>query len=173
VKRRRRISIALALLLTLVRPNLAYSQDPANKVFAALTSDSTVWQRILVYTVGTLSSQLVATATDPSAQPWRLTISSDSPQEQLVRTQLQTILRMREVMPADTIVRALEFGPLIISNDTARVEVRFEETRKCPGTGRTTGSGWETTVLVPREPRQKLWGAAFSRITRGGDRIGC
>jgi hypothetical protein len=76
-------------------------------------------------------------------------------------------------VPADTVVRSLEFGPLIIAGDTARVDVRFDETRKCPGTTRTTGFGWNTTVLVPREPRLKFWGAALARTTLAGDRVGC
>ena len=95
------------------------------------------------------------------------------PQEALISAQLRTILRMRQVMPADTLVRSLEFGKLVITGDTARVDVRFTETRTCPGTGKTSGSSWSTTVLVPREPTQKFWGAGRSASTRVGDRLPC
>jgi hypothetical protein len=170
---RSRIIALIALPLTLVAPGTLHSQAADNKILAAMTTDSTAWQRVVVYTVGALSSQLVASATDPAAQAWLLEFPPNEPQEDLLRAQLRTILRMRQVMPADTIVRLLEFGPLVVSNDTARVDVRFEETRKCAGTGRTTGFGWRTTVLVPRDPRQKLWGAARSGAMEAGDRVGC
>jgi hypothetical protein len=167
------ITLSIVLALLLVEPRTLRSQQTASNVFAALSTDSTAWQSVLVYVVGALSAQLVSGATDPTPQPWRLQLPADDPQRQLLQAQLRTVLRARQVMPADTLVRSLDVGPLIISNDTARVEVRFGETRKCPGSGRTTGSGWSTTVLVPREPRQKFWGAAFSRTTMVGDRVGC
>jgi len=149
------------------------SIETANKAFAKLATDSTAWQHVLAHVVGALSPQLVAGATDPAAQPWRLRLPSDDPQRQLLQAQLRTVLRAREAIPGDTVVRSLNFGPLLISNDTARVDVSFEETRKCPGTGRTTGFGWSTTVLVPRVPRYRFWGAAFSRATTHGDRVAC
>jgi len=169
----RRIGLSIALAIAVILPSVAYSQQSASKVFAALTTDSTAWQRVLAYTVGELSSQLVESASDPTPQPWRLTLPSNEPQQALIRTQLRTILRVRQPMPADTVVRSLEFGSLVISADTARVEVHYAETRKCPGTGRTTGSAWSTTVLVPREPRQKFWGSARARAVVVGDRIPC
>jgi hypothetical protein len=167
------ITRSITLAMAVVLPSVGYSQQSANKVFAALTTDSTAWQRVLVYTIGALSSQLVTSATDPTPQPWRLTLPSDDQQQDLIRTQLRTILRMRQPMPADTLVRTLEFGSLVISGDTARVKVRYEEIRKCPGTSRTTGSGWSSTVLVPREPRQKFWGSARARTATVGDRVSC
>jgi hypothetical protein len=62
---------------------------------------------------------------------------------------------------------------LRVVGDTAFVDVKFDETRHCPGTRRTTGSGWATTVMVPRDPRQGSWGAALSRRTLVGDGVGC
>jgi hypothetical protein len=168
----RTTSLSLVLALSL-GPTTVRTQEPAKKAFAELSTDSTAWQRVLAHVVGALSSQLVAAATDPAAQPWRLRLPSKDPQRLLLQTQLRTLLRAREAIPADTLVRSLDLGPLLISNDTARVDVHFAETRKCPGTGRTTGFGWSTTVLVPRQPRQKFWGAAFSRSTTVGDRVGC
>ena len=173
VRRDRRAILSIILVATLAWPSFAHAQQTATKIFAALTTDSTAWQRVLVYTVGALSAEIVASGTDPSPQPWVVKLPANEPQEQLIRTQLRTILRMRQVMPADTIVRSLEFGPLVITGDTARVDVHYDETLKCPGSSRTTGSGWATTVLVPREPRQKFWGAARSRITSVGDRVSC
>lgn len=166
------ISIPFAVTLALAAPSVAHAQETP-KPLVALTTDSAAWQSVLTYTVGALSSVLVTSATDPAAQPWRLEFPSDDPQESLIRTQLRTILRMRQVMPADTLVRSLEFGKLVISGDSARVDVRFTETRTCPGSSKTTGSGWSTTVLVPRDPTQKFWGAARSSVTRAGDRLPC
>jgi hypothetical protein len=167
----RRTSLSIALALSLA-PTTVRAQT-ATKAFADLSTDSTAWQHVLAYVVGALSVQLVAAATDRTAQSWKLQLPSEDPQRQLLLTQLRTILRARQPVPADTVVRSLEFGPLIIAGDTARVDVRFDETRKCPGTTRTTGFGWNTTVLVPREPRLKFWGAALARTTLAGDRVGC
>jgi hypothetical protein len=166
------VRILASITAAMIVPVAAHAQE-LPKTLAAFTTDSTAWQRVLVYTVERLSSVLLASAADPTTQPWRLEFPSDDPQEQLIRTQLRTLLRMRQAMPADTLVRSLEFGPLVISNDTARVDVRFSETRKCPASARTTGIGWSTTVLVPREPKQKFWGIAVSRTTMGGDRGPC
>jgi hypothetical protein len=164
------VSIALALSLA---PTTVRGQGTVPEAFAVLSTDSTAWQRVLAYVVGALSVQLVADATDLTAQSWKLQLPPEDPQRELLLRQLRTVLRARQPMPADTVVRSLELGPLLIAGDTARVDVHFEETRKCPGTARTTGFGWSTTVLVPREPRQKFWGAALSRTTATGDRVGC
>jgi hypothetical protein len=154
-------------------PATARAQETAGQVFAAMRTDSTAWQHVLEYVVGALSVTLVSAAGDPTPQPWELQVPSDDPQRQLLLTQLRTILRARQTMPADTLVRSLKLGPLIVARDTARVDIDFEETRKCPGGTRTTGFGWMTTVLVSRDPRQKFWGQAFSRTTQHGDRVGC
>lgn len=161
------------LAAVLAGPSLVYAQRPPGPALAALTSDSAAWQRILVYTVSALSVELVASAADSSPQPWRLQLPAGEPQARLLARQLQTILRIREPTPRDTVVRSLEVGSLRISNDTARVDVQFTETRTCPGAARTTGFGWSTTVLVPRDPPYKVWGAARSRTTVAGDRAGC
>lgn len=164
--------ISVSIVIALAAPSAVHAQEP-RKEFVALTTDSAAWQSVLMYTVEALSAVLVRSATDPSPQPWRLEFPSDAPQEALIRAQLRTILRMRQVMPADTLVRSLAFGKLVITGDTARVDVRFTETRTCPGTGRTTGSSWATTVVVPREPVHKFWGAARSKTTSVGDRLPC
>ena len=165
-----RLSVILAIAFW---PSIARAQETSTTQLAALTTDSTAWQRVLIYTIGALSADIVASATDPSPQPWVVKLPSNEPQEQLIRMQLRTILRMRQVMPADTVVRTLEFGPLAIIGDTARVDVHYEETRKCPGSARTTGSAWLTTVLVPRDPQQKFWGAARSKTGTVGERLSC
>ena len=66
----RRIGLSIAFATAVGLPSVAYSQQSASKVFAALTTDSTAWQRVLAYTVGELSSQLVESASDPTPQPW-------------------------------------------------------------------------------------------------------
>ena len=164
--------LSLALTFSVVAPSTLRSQQGAAATLAALTTDSTAWQRVIVYVVERLSGQLVNSATDPTAQPWELQLPDD-PQRALMQAQLRTILRARQIMPADTLLRSLKLGPLITSNDTARVDVDFEETRKCPGSSRTTGSGWSTTVLVPRDAQRKFWGAPISRATQHGDRVAC
>src|ERR1043165_1917144 len=93
------------IIVGLATPTVAQAQE-LPKALAALTTDSTSWQGVLLYAVEALSSVLVSSATDPPAQPWRLEFPSDDPQEQLIRTQLRTLLRMRQVMPADTMVRS-------------------------------------------------------------------
>ena len=169
---KRFINVSIVVAFALAVPSAAHAQAP-RKEFVALATDSAAWQSVLMYTVEALTGVLVRSATDPTAQPWRLEFPSDDPQERLIRAQLRTILRMRQVMPADTLVRSLDFGKLVIAGDTARVDVRFTETRTCPGTGRTTGSGWSTTVLVPRDPIHKFWEAGRSRATAVGDRLPC
>ncbi|HJP59423.1 MAG TPA: hypothetical protein VJ865_05475 [Gemmatimonadaceae bacterium] len=169
---RRRVSLAVTLVFVLAAPRAVCAQNRIDKVFAALATDSAAWQQVLEYTMRSLIHEIVSSAHDPTPQPWRLQLPDD-PEKELLRTQLRTLLRARQVMPADTLVRSLTLGPLVIQNDTARVEVVFEQTRMCPGTGRSTGFGWSTTVFVPRETEHKLWGPAFSRVTMAGDRVGC
>jgi len=167
-----RVGLSIALALSLASTPVR-AQQTAGSAFAALRTDSTAWQRVLTYLVESLSGQLVSAATDTTPQPWHLKLSSDDPQRQLLLTQLRTVVRARQPVDADTLVRSLELGPLRIAGDTARVFVRFEEIRRCPGKAKTTGFSWTTTVFVPREPREKFWGTAASRITAVGDRVGC
>lgn len=167
------IPLALSLALILSGPRRLDAQAAPNSAFAKLQTDSVAWQRVLVYVVSALSSELVRGAADKSAQPWRLRLPTDEPQQRLLESQLRTILRVRPVMADDSVIHTLEIGPLRIRGDTARVEVRVDETRRCSGTTRTTGFGWMTTVLVPRHPQQRFWGAAFSRSTYAGDRVSC
>ncbi|MGH7650433.1 MAG: hypothetical protein ACREMS_01185 [Gemmatimonadaceae bacterium] len=168
---RRTTVCGLALLVIGIRPVVA--QTAPNGAFAAVTTDSAAWQQVLMYVVERLSPQIVRAANDPNAQPWRIEISSREPQRQLLETQLRSILRARDATPEDSVTRTLKIGPLSISNDTARVDVGFDETHKCPGSARTTGFGWSTSVVVPREPQFKFWGAARSKSTTLGDRVSC
>jgi hypothetical protein len=150
-----------------------YAQHPQGSIFARLGSDSVAWQRVLGYVVGALSSEMLTEAIDQRPQPWQLRLPSNEPQRALLETQLRTILRARPVTSNDTVFHSLDIGPLTIVHDTARVEVRMNETRRCSGSSRTTASGWITTVLVRRDPLHKFWGAAFSRSTLAGDSLGC
>jgi hypothetical protein len=139
----------------------------------AATSDSVAWQRVLVYAVGALATQLVGSASDTSAQAWALRLPAAEPQRPLLARQLTTLLRARSPGPGDPVVRALELGPLTVAQDTARVLMRFSEERQCAGSPETTGFAWSDTVLVPRHPRDGFWGAAQSRGGTHGDRMGC
>jgi hypothetical protein len=148
-------------------------QAVARDTFAAMRSDSVAWQRVLVYVIRALSPELVRAAADTAAQPWDFQLPPAEPQGQLLAAQLRLILRARPITPTDSVTHRLEIGALRIVNDTALVGVHMQETRRCPGTTRTTGSGWTDTVRVLRHPVQKLWGAAFSRGTLATDRVGC
>ncbi|MGI8765934.1 MAG: hypothetical protein ACR2KM_05400 [Gemmatimonadaceae bacterium] len=127
----------------------------------------------MVHLLQSLSAELIRAAADTTAQPWHLRLPTDEPQRPTLEAQLWTILRARNPAIGDSVVHTLEIGPLSIHNDTARVQVNAYETRRCGGTTRTTGSGWTETVLVPRHPLAKYWGAAFSRSTLVGDRVPC
>jgi hypothetical protein len=162
-----------AALLMLPGGRQLHGQAVARDTFAAMRSDSAAWQRVLVYVVRALSPELVRAAADTAAQPWDVRLPPDDPQRQLLAAQLRAILRARAVTPADSVTHRLEIGALQIVNDTALVGVHMQETRRCPGTTRTTGFGWTDTVRVPRHPEQKFWGAAFSRVTLAADRVGC
>ena len=172
----RRTGCAVALLMLLVGSRPAHGQTTRRDPLAALGTDSVAWQRILVYVTHSLSPELVRAAARPEAQPWEIRLPRNEPQRQLLETQLRTILRTRDITPSDTVTHRLDIGALRIVNDTALVVVQMTETRRCPGTTRTTrttGSGWLDTVRVARHPQQKFWGAAFSRGTLVGDRVGC
>lgn len=171
VRPRTRLAVALTLILN--GPHRLEAQARPESAFVRLRSDSVAWQRVLGYLVSALSPELVRAAADASAQPWHLRVPPDDPQRNLLEAQLRTILRARPVASDDSVIHTLEVGPLSIVDDTARVQLRVDETRRCPGTTRTTGSGWMTTVLVPRHPQEKFWGAAFSRSTIVGDRVSC
>lgn len=140
---------------------------------ADLTSDSVAWQRVLAHVAAELSAQLVRAAADPAPQPWTLQLPPDEPQRPVLEAQLRTLLRARPVTPDDSVVHALAVGPLLVDGDTARVRVRVSETRRCPGSPRTTGSSWTETVLVARHPSRGFWGAALSRGGVVGDDVGC
>jgi len=170
---RRWASLAIGIALTLGGAHRLAAQGRPESAFDRIRSDSVAWQRVLTYVVSALSSELVRGATETSAQPWRLRMPPNEPQRHLLEAQLHTILRSRPVTSDDSVIHSLDLGPLRIFKDTARVEVRVDEMRRCSGTTRTTGSGWATTVLVPRHPKEKFWGAPFSRNTNVGDRVSC
>ena len=169
----RRIGCTAALVLLLAGSRQSWGQTPARDAFAALRSDSVAWQRVLDYVIRALSPELVRAAADTAAQPWDLQLPPAEPQRQLLARQLRIILRARSITAADSVTHRLEIGALRIVNDTALVGVHMQETRRCPGTTRTTGFGWTDTVRVRRDPKQKFWGAAFSRMALAGDRVGC
>ena len=147
----------------------AYAQ-PA--IPAALGSDSTAWQRVIVHVVGSLASQIVQAAADPMLQPWRIDIALDEPHRVLLVAQLSRILRARTPVDGDSIVYAITLGPLRISGDTARVLFHSSVTRRCAGSTATTGWGNQMEIFVPRA-LPGLWGAARSTVVVHGDLEGC
>lgn len=164
---------AIALAFILSGALRLDAQALSQKELRRLQSDSAAWQNVLTYVVRELSSELVRAAADTSAQPWRIRVTPSEPQHQLLEAKLRTILRARPVASDDSVFQSLDFGPLVILNDTARVKVQAGTTRRCRGTTRTWGFGWSTTVLVPRRPPEKMWWPAFSRVTRVGDGAAC
>jgi hypothetical protein len=169
---RRSGCLAIAAMLVAGPPPLQ-GQAATPSSFAALRSDSAAWQRVLVYVVQRLGPELARAAMDTAAQPWDLQLPPAEPQRQLLERQLRTILRARSLTPTDSVTHRLELGELHIINDTGVVRVQLNEMRRCPGSTRTTGFGWVDTVRVPRDPVQKFWGAARSRMSLVGDRVGC
>lgn len=167
----RRLAFAVAFVTT--GAQVAQAQAAGKAVPADMAADSVAWQRVLVHVVESLSPQLVSAASDTAAQPWELRLPVDEPQRMVLESQLRTILRARPATEGDSVVRTLTFGHLRVENDTARVSVQMNETRRCPGTMQTTGFGWSEEVLVPRHPQRRFWGAAFSGRGLVGDRVGC
>ena len=149
----------------------AHAQSAA-AMAATLGTDSVAWERVLMHVVSTLSPLIVRAAADPAPQPWDLRLPADERQRPLLESQLRRILRARPATAEDSVVYTLELGPLRVVGDTARVVMRTELTRRCPGSTRVTGFGNEEEVLVPRVP-PGFWGAARSALVRHSDRIGC
>ncbi len=170
IRASRTLIVALSLIAAGLRPMEAQAAQrttpPEN------SSDSTAWQRVLVYVVGALSTQIVQAAADTASQAWHLRLPSDEPQRRLLEMQLKTILRARPVTDSDAVIYTLDIGPISIHNDTARVTVSFDVTRRCPGSTRTTGFGNVDNVFIPRAP-PGFWGAARSSGVLHGDRAGC
>jgi hypothetical protein len=173
LRARHRYAIIALIALCITAPRPLSAQSAPTSPLVAFTTDSVAWQRVLAYVVTALSAQLVTASRDTMPRPWQIRLPSQEKQSRVLDKELRTLLRARDPVPADTLVHSLEIGPLRISRDTARVNVRFAETRTCPGNSRTTGFGWSTTVILPREPRQKFWGVASSRGTYAGDRAPC
>ena len=161
--------LAAALLTAPARPLIG--QD-ATAFLTRSFSDSTLGQRVLTHMVGSLSTYLVRTGVDSNPQPWQLTLPDDAPHRELLLRQLRTILRARPALPTDTLIFSLTVGPLTVSNDTARVTVRMEFGKRCPGSGAIGGFVNTDSVFVPRHPRFG-WAAARSAGVRHGDRGGC
>ena len=162
----------LVALVALGAVALAAGAQTRSSAFAALATDSTAWQRVVVHVVSSLSSQLVQTAADPSLQPWRIDLPADEPQRALLEAQLRRILRARPPADTDSVVYSVALGPLQIVGDTARVQFHSSVTRRCAGSTRTTGWGNMQQILVPRAP-DGFWGAARSTHVVHGDRVGC
>ena len=168
---RRRLTRALCLALCLLPVRVGSAQQPAD-FMARFFSDSTLWQRILTHVVTSLSTYLVRTGVDPNPQPWQITLPDSVPQRDVVLGQLRTILRARPVTPSDTRVFTLVIGDVTISNDTARVSIRTDFARRCPGTTALGGFGSIETVIVRRFPRAG-WGIATTAGAREGARAAC
>ena len=168
-----RVGYCAALLVLVTGSRQLRGQLPARQALVALQSDSVAWQRILVYIVQALSPELVRAAADSQRQPWDLRLPATEPQRQRLATELRTILRARPSVPTDSVTHRLEISGLRILDDTAVVVGQMVETRHCTASTRTTGSVWIDTVRVRRHPEQRLSGAAFSRRTVVGDRVGC
>lgn len=159
--------------LLVLLPSVARAQTPARGPLAVLATDSVAWQRVLAHVVSSLTPDLVAASTDAAPQAWTLKLPADEPQRALLERQLRTLFRARAPLPSDSVVRTLEFEPLIVVRDTGYVRVRFSLTRHCPGSTRTTGYGNVDSVVVPRIPQLRAWGAARSAGVIHGDRVGC
>jgi hypothetical protein len=167
-----RVATSVVVLLTL-HASAASAQTRPRDHLAMLATDSVAWQRVLAYVIGSLASDLVATSADTVLQPWSIRLPAAEPQRALLERQMRTLVRARTPLPSDSVVRALELGPLVILGDTGYVRVQFSLTRRCAGSSGTTGYDNVDSVLVPRHPQLRAWGAARSAGVRHGDRVGC
>lgn len=169
-----RVSITPIFALSLATAGLAPLEAHAAQRTTPpkMSTDPTAWQRVLVDVVGALGSQMVRPAADTFPQPWRLRLPTEEPQQRLLEQQRTTILRARPVTDSDAVSYTPEIEPINFRNDTARVRVSINVTRRCPGSTQTTGSGNVDDVLIPRTP-QGFWGAAQTSRALRGDRVGC
>ena len=160
----------LAILLAAPGPTILSAQ--VQRPSSASTSDSVAWERILIYVVSSLSTHQVRTSTDASLQPWTITLPQDEPQRELLEARLRTILRARPVAAEDSVTYELEIGPLVLTNDTARVTVRTDFANRCAGSDRSGGYGNVDRVFVVRGSRG-FWGVARTAGVAHGVRVGC
>jgi hypothetical protein len=166
-------SVIVALLFNVLTGNAANAQAQVERPSASFGTESTAWERILVYVVSSLSTHLVRTAGDTSLQPWKIVLPPDAPQREKLEAKLRTILRARPVLADDTVVYELEIGRLSIVKDTGRVSVRTDFARRCIiGKNQWTGYGNIDHVYVVLHP-QGVWSVARSEGISHGDRIGC
>jgi hypothetical protein len=166
-----RSAYVLGLLMAL--PVRAQAQAPARDPFAALATDSSAWQKVLVHIVSSLASNLVAASADSAPQAWTIRLPDSAPQRSLLERQLRTVFRARAPFSSDSVVRSLTIGPLIVVGDSGYIRVHFDFSQRCAGSARTTGYGNVDSVVVPRDPRIKAWGAARTVVVEHGDRGGC
>lgn len=139
---------------------------------AQFFSDSTAWQRVLAHVVTSLSTYLLRTGVDSNPQPWLLSLPDNEPQRELLLRQLRTILRARPVASSDTLIFTLVVGPLAVSKDTARVTVRTDFGKRCPGSAAIGGFGNVDSIVVPKHPRGG-WAVATSARVLHGARAAC
>jgi len=172
LEQRIRRNAALLVMLAATSHQL-HAQASPRATLTATQSDSIAWQRVLTYVVRALRTQLVRPAGDTAARAWDLHLPAADPQSHLLETQLRASLDARAINSTDVVRRRLDIGELRIVGDTAFVVVGFDETRRCPGTTRTTSRGWQTTVRVGRDSQPGGWGAAFPGPTLVGDSAGC
>ena len=168
-----RLPTAVAIALLAFGAGSAGAQAGREDPFARLRTDSTAWQRVLDFTIARLGPLLVRASADTSSQAWLIRLPEREPQKHLIERQLRTILRARPAEPTDSVFHTIEFGPLTIAADTARVTVTVNETVRCPHSSRTTSSGTVDNVVVPRTPQSRTWGAARSPSTIVGDNATC
>jgi hypothetical protein len=170
----RRVSApAVALVLVLVASGQLRGQAIPTRALAAAKPDSNAWRSVVVHIVNRFSDEILRISTDTTARPWSIHLPPDEPQAPLIERQLTAILRARPVLSTDSVFRTLTIGPMKIVNDTARVVVSMNETRRCPGTTRTTGWGWRQTVFVRHWVKQKSWGVASAPTLTIGDGVLC
>jgi hypothetical protein len=138
-----------------------------------LTPESRVWRPILEVVVSRVAGDIVRAANAPTEEAWIVTLPDSTPSWLRLRDHFMRMLRARPVSAEDESFRELYVGPLRITGDTARVELRTSFTRKCPGSTWVTGSGTNEDILLARFPTFG-WGArASSASVLVGDRVPC
>ena len=144
-----------------------------NSASEILTPESRVWRPILEFVVSRVAGDIIRAANAPTEEAWSVTLPDSTPSWLRLHDHLMRILRARPVRADDDSFRELYVGPLRVTGDTARVELRTSFTRKCPGSTWVTGSGTNEEILLARFPAFGWGGRASSAGGLVGDRVPC
>lgn len=168
-------AVAIGGLLAAAHGTSAAAQSvaPRAEPTSGAVADSMIWDRVLVHLWETFAHELRTASLDARPVAWTMSFPASGLPWARVEAHLRLALRARQPVPADSVVRTLEFGAITIANDTARVTIITDHALRCPGDERP--GGWRNThdVIVPYFRDGGTWGVARTRSVRHADRFGC